>query len=270
LSWPCTKRPTGSPVVRMDRRSPSVTECFLGRQTRVFLPSPSLIDEVCGACGGPGPDDGRPSHSGLRRLGSIPRHNKESSVAMTNRPRPTTAKRYCSELGFQQAVARLSRGFHCSRMSEGSGTSATRQVRWSCRNPFLFLNHHGSQTYPPGNGGLPFGPHPHRGFETVTVILPGSLAGPFGASISTRPSTGTASTSIASWINSLPTTTSGASTLDWEVGRRSSDAARAHANRRIFITSPGDRTVPASSTFQLLRNQHFAMVGMIGPGAHFN
>lgn len=43
-------------------------------------------------------------------------------------------------------------------------------------DPFLFLNHHGPQTYRPGNHGLPFGPHPHRGFETVTFILEGSLA----------------------------------------------------------------------------------------------
>jgi redox-sensitive bicupin YhaK (pirin superfamily) len=42
-------------------------------------------------------------------------------------------------------------------------------------DPFLFLNHHGPQTYPPGNRGLPFGPHPHRGFETVTFILDGML-----------------------------------------------------------------------------------------------
>jgi hypothetical protein len=41
---------------------------------------------------------------------------------------------------------------------------------------FLFLNHHGPQTYAPGNHGLPFGPHPHRGFETVTFILDGALA----------------------------------------------------------------------------------------------
>jgi redox-sensitive bicupin YhaK (pirin superfamily) len=41
---------------------------------------------------------------------------------------------------------------------------------------FLFLNHHGPQTYAPGNAGLPFGPHPHRGFETVTFILEGNLA----------------------------------------------------------------------------------------------
>jgi hypothetical protein len=43
-------------------------------------------------------------------------------------------------------------------------------------DPFLFLNHHGPQVYPPGNRGLPFGPHPHRGFETVTFILTGELA----------------------------------------------------------------------------------------------
>lgn len=42
-------------------------------------------------------------------------------------------------------------------------------------DPFLFLNHHGPQTYPPHNSGLPFGPHPHRGFETVTFILEGML-----------------------------------------------------------------------------------------------
>lgn len=43
-------------------------------------------------------------------------------------------------------------------------------------DPFLFLNHHGPQTYAPNNQGLPFGPHPHRGFETVTFILEGDLA----------------------------------------------------------------------------------------------
>ena len=43
-------------------------------------------------------------------------------------------------------------------------------------DPFLFLNHHGPQSYPPDNAGLPFGPHPHRGFETVTFILEGELA----------------------------------------------------------------------------------------------
>lgn len=43
-------------------------------------------------------------------------------------------------------------------------------------DPFLFLNHHGPQQYPPNNSGLPFGPHPHRGMETVTFILDGDIA----------------------------------------------------------------------------------------------
>lgn len=43
-------------------------------------------------------------------------------------------------------------------------------------DPFLFLNHHGHQIYPPHNRGLPFGPHPHRGFETVTFIIRGDIA----------------------------------------------------------------------------------------------
>ena len=43
-------------------------------------------------------------------------------------------------------------------------------------DPFLFLNHHGPQKYLPNNNGLPFGPHPHRGMETVTFILEGDIA----------------------------------------------------------------------------------------------
>lgn len=43
-------------------------------------------------------------------------------------------------------------------------------------DPFLFLNHHGPQVYPQNNDGLPFGPHPHRGFQTVTFILDGDIA----------------------------------------------------------------------------------------------
>jgi redox-sensitive bicupin YhaK (pirin superfamily) len=42
-------------------------------------------------------------------------------------------------------------------------------------DPFLFLNHHGPQIYEPQNKGLPFGPHPHRGMETVTFILEGDI-----------------------------------------------------------------------------------------------
>jgi len=42
-------------------------------------------------------------------------------------------------------------------------------------DPFLFLNHHGPQQYNPNNRGLPFGPHPHKGFETLTFIFKGDL-----------------------------------------------------------------------------------------------
>src|SRR5690606_32366857 len=43
-------------------------------------------------------------------------------------------------------------------------------------DPFIFLNHHGPQNYSPDNSGLPFGPHPHRGMETVTIIIDGDIA----------------------------------------------------------------------------------------------
>ncbi|WP_417887874.1 pirin family protein [Zunongwangia sp.] len=43
-------------------------------------------------------------------------------------------------------------------------------------DPFIFLNHHGPQVYPENSNGLPFGPHPHRGMETVTFILDGDIA----------------------------------------------------------------------------------------------
>ena len=42
-------------------------------------------------------------------------------------------------------------------------------------DPFLFINHHGPQFYGPNNFGLPFGPHPHRGFETLTLIYDGDV-----------------------------------------------------------------------------------------------
>ncbi len=42
-------------------------------------------------------------------------------------------------------------------------------------DPFLFINHHGPQKYKPNNQGLPFGPHPHRGFETLTFIFEGDI-----------------------------------------------------------------------------------------------
>lgn len=42
-------------------------------------------------------------------------------------------------------------------------------------DPFLLLNHHGFQHYQPNNQGMPFGPHPHRGMETVTFIIEGDI-----------------------------------------------------------------------------------------------
>ena len=51
----------------------------------------------------------------------------------------------------------------------------TPSVTMNQLDPFIFLNHHGYQEYLPKNNGLPFGPHPHRGFETVTFILAGDL-----------------------------------------------------------------------------------------------
>src|SRR5215217_1466840 len=51
----------------------------------------------------------------------------------------------------------------------------THAVPMNAIDPFIFLNHHGRQEYFPHNNGLPFGPHPHRGFETVTFILEGDL-----------------------------------------------------------------------------------------------
>jgi len=43
------------------------------------------------------------------------------------------------------------------------------------------------------------------------------------------------------------------------VGRHSSDPGKLQVASRILITSHGDRTVPASSSRQLLRDQEFAM-----------
>ena len=42
-------------------------------------------------------------------------------------------------------------------------------------DPFLLLHHHGPHTFGPYNQGLPFGPHPHRSFETLTFIYKGAV-----------------------------------------------------------------------------------------------
>ena len=75
------------------------------------------------------------------------------------------------------ARSRSFRALHRARR-EDMGELVTRQALPSERfdaDPFLMLNHHGPQVYGPNNEGLPFGPHPHRGFETVTFIVDGSL-----------------------------------------------------------------------------------------------
>jgi quercetin 2,3-dioxygenase len=69
-------------------------------------------------------------------------------------------------------------GLHPSHRDDIADLTTRRPVpgpRVEQVDPFLFLNHHGPQVYPPNNRGLPFGPHPHRGFETVTFILDGEL-----------------------------------------------------------------------------------------------
>lgn len=51
----------------------------------------------------------------------------------------------------------------------------TKDVPMEQLNPFIFLNHHGPQEFSVSNSGLPFGPHPHKGFETITFILEGDI-----------------------------------------------------------------------------------------------
>ncbi|SOE20917.1 hypothetical protein SAMN06298216_1392 [Spirosomataceae bacterium TFI 002] len=46
---------------------------------------------------------------------------------------------------------------------------------WEQFDPFLLLHHHGPHKFEPYNQGLPFGPHPHRGFETLTLIYKGEI-----------------------------------------------------------------------------------------------
>jgi quercetin 2,3-dioxygenase len=42
-------------------------------------------------------------------------------------------------------------------------------------DPFLLIHHHGPHEFESNNNGLSFGPHPHRGFETLTLIYEGEI-----------------------------------------------------------------------------------------------
>ncbi|UOQ71389.1 pirin family protein [Hymenobacter cellulosilyticus] len=42
-------------------------------------------------------------------------------------------------------------------------------------DPFLLLHHTGPEALEPAGRGLPFAPHPHRGFETVTFVFAGDV-----------------------------------------------------------------------------------------------
>lgn len=42
-------------------------------------------------------------------------------------------------------------------------------------DPFIMLSHHGPQHMGPNNPGMPFAPHPHKGFETITFIFSGDV-----------------------------------------------------------------------------------------------
>jgi quercetin 2,3-dioxygenase len=73
-------------------------------------------------------------------------------------------------------TTRTVRTLHPPRRDDIDGLVTRRPAhRLEQLNPFLFINHHGPQVFPPNNRGLPFGPHPHRGFETVTFIVEGAL-----------------------------------------------------------------------------------------------
>ena len=81
-------------------------------------------------------------------------------------------------LPFKYPVMRTIRQIHKAVPAHMDGLITYRALPTSSVDhidPFLFLNHHGPQDFKPNNNGLPFGPHPHRGFETLTFIIKGDL-----------------------------------------------------------------------------------------------
>jgi len=67
----------------------------------------------------------------------------------------------------------ISAGRH--RMGEHQMYQPLPAQEFDSLDPFLLLHHHGPHVFQPYNQGLPFGPHPHRGFETLTLIYSGSV-----------------------------------------------------------------------------------------------
>ena len=85
-------------------------------------------------------------------------------VAVHSADVPTLRRVLCCHLAYRDDIGNLT----TRRPVPGPGLHRL--------GAFLFLNHHGPQIFAPGNEGLPFGPHPHRGFETITFIVAGVLA----------------------------------------------------------------------------------------------